>query len=301
VIPERLAEMLALYLQRDLLLLGPALVLLYLLRRKTLAGLRPALHSGCGNSFRQSWQGLALAAGSLLLVVTPVWLAGGFSSGSGDFRTFKYLIAVPDGGTWLVLGWLFFVQSLSEELLFRVIGTGCLAWLLFWLFGLVFQRRGQPGSPGGLWLRWLVGGLAANATVSIAFASAHGSNANVSSLALINIALAGLVLGQLFVNSAALWAPWAFHFGWNFGLALLGLPVSGFAFAPAATAFGFSGARTGMLSGGRFGPEGSALATVVLALLFGWLVYAGFRQRLSFTTPRQAGPGEGAEIPPAPV
>jgi hypothetical protein len=126
------------------------------------------------------------------------------------------------------------------------------------------------------WL-WLVSGLGANLVVAVAFAIAHGGNPYVSPLAQVNIALAGLALGQLYWSQAAPWGAWGWHWVWNAGLASLGLPVSGVLLTPALTGIGFSSVEPGPWSGGRFGPEGSIACTIVLAAYCVWLLWLSGR------------------------
>ncbi len=127
--------------------------------------------------------------------------------------------------------------------------------------------------------RWLVSGLLANAGQSVAFASMHAVNPNVTPLALLNIGLAGAVLGWLYWGEGGLLGPWTFHALWNFtsrrpraarernddGEVRPSRPESAARACPA-------------LSGGAFGPEGSVLSTVTLAALLVLLVRRSARR-----------------------
>ena len=218
--------------------------------------------------------GVVLALALLAVAVVPVWLAGGYAPGQG-WAAFNYPAPLP-GNAGLMWGFFCF-QALFEELLFRVVGLGLLAILFFWLTGVLFAPgtlRGRVVFTGRLWF-WA--GLAANLVTATGFAVAHADNANSNEFALCNIALAGLVLGQLYWNQGSPWGAWVVHWLWNAGLATLGLPVSGYAMLAPAPGFGFSGAREGMLTGGAFGPEGGVMATVALSLAWAWLVSQGWR------------------------
>jgi uncharacterized protein len=106
---------------------------------------------------------------------------------------------------------------------------------------------------------------------SAVFAWAHGQNPDVTLLALLNIFLAGVLLAVTYLRTRSLWFATAVHLGWNWMLAFwLDLPVSGL------TRFdtpGYSGVETGpeWWTGGAFGPEAGAAATVVLIAGLLWL------------------------------
>jgi len=119
--------------------------------------------------------------------------------------------------------------------------------------------------------------MAANVVVAAAFAWVHHDNPNQTMLALINIALAGLVLGQFFWMQGTPLGAWIMHWLWNAGLATLGLPVSGYTLMPPMLGLGPPGARAGIFSGGAFGPEGSIVCTVALLLIWCWLIYRSVR------------------------
>ena len=96
---------------------------------------------------------------------------------------------------------------------------------------------------------------------STLFSLLHASNPNVSLLALANIVLAGMILAALVERTGSLWSATLAHGAWNFAVAcLLSVPVSGMRM------FHLLIVRiTGNpdLTGGGFGPEGSALLTLI--------------------------------------
>ena len=96
---------------------------------------------------------------------------------------------------------------------------------------------------------------------SLLFALLHAENPAFSWLALANIALAGMVLSALAERTGSLWSPVLAHGVWNFAVAcLLSLPVSGvslFHLLRVATA------GNPEVTGGGFGPEGSAVLTLL--------------------------------------
>jgi hypothetical protein len=125
--------------------------------------------------------------------------------------------------------------------------------------------RGDAAGLPRFGRRWLAAGLTANAVQAVGFAVLHAGNPHVTPLALVNIGLAGALLGWLFWSGVGLAGAWTFHALWNFSLSALGLPVSGLALATPLVATGFAGVGRPLLSGGAFGPEGSLVLTIALA------------------------------------
>jgi len=120
----------------------------------------------------------------------------------------------------------------------------------------------------------LMGALGPVATilpVSLVFAWAHAGNLNVTTLALGNTALWGLVFGFAFWRSGDLWLPIGLHLGWNWTLPLCGANLSGFTMNVTGYAVRW---RPGYerWSGGAYGPEGGLVNTGVLVVLFLWLI-----------------------------
>jgi membrane protease YdiL (CAAX protease family) len=107
---------------------------------------------------------------------------------------------------------------------------------------------------------------------SILFGLFHGLNPNVTWLALVNIFLAGVLMGVGYLVTRQLWLPMGLHFSWNFVQgAILSFPVSGLA-STGLLVTTVSGDP--LLTGGVFGPEGGLLGTGVnclgLAVLLIW-------------------------------
>jgi uncharacterized protein len=152
------------------------------------------------------------------------------------------------------------LASLAEELLVR---------------GLVFQtlRRGV----GDFMAVLLTGGL---------FGLGHWFNPNSTLLAVANVALVGFVFGALAIRFDSLWVPIGVHVAWNLCEGLVyGQPVSGLRLPPALLEGDLDIDKV-LWSGGRFGPEQSAvvsvllLFTLVLTLAWGQARPAGQAQRL---------------------
>ncbi|MCP4685584.1 MAG: CPBP family intramembrane metalloprotease [bacterium] len=100
--------------------------------------------------------------------------------------------------------------------------------------------------------------------VSVVFVAFHAANPNLSWVALINIFLAGLLLGIYYVHRRSLWFPIGLHFTWNlFQGAVFGSPVSGLEFEGI---FSFEPVGNDLVTGGEFGLEASLLTTAVMVL-----------------------------------
>jgi len=142
-----------------------------------------------------------------------------------------------------LLAFLIAVAAMKEEVAFR---------------GYPFQRLLEAGGPRwGAWLGILV--------LSVLFGLVHWNNPSRTVASTANTVVIGAVLAVAYLRTSALWLPFGIHFGWNFMLGVVfGLPVSGI------TDFAvlIHGNATGpvWLTGGGYGIEGSAVATVVILL-----------------------------------
>lgn len=150
---------------------------------------------------------------------------------------------VPDGGSLSQylerLGIILLMlapAALAEEVIFRGVPLVLLSRVL--------------GRPGALVL------------LSVGFALAHITNPDVTSRALGNIALAGILLSLAFFSPGGMWAAFGAHLGWNMTLAALGAPVSGLPFEIPFVDYTMGGPA--WLTGGAFGPEGGLLSTVAI-------------------------------------
>ncbi len=116
--------------------------------------------------------------------------------------------------------------------------------------------------------------VTATAIMALVFALMHAYNPNVSVFGLINIGLAGVWLSIAYFKTQSLWLPIGLHFSWNFVQGFVfSLPVSGTTSAEQQIGTAVVSGPV-WLTGGTFGPEGGALATVMLAagtlLLYQW-------------------------------
>lgn len=138
------------------------------------------------------------------------------------------------------------VKSIVEELIFR---------------GILFQALMES-----------VGGFVATFLMSALFALGHWANPDISALAFMNIALAGVLFGTMYIVTRSLWLPISFHFFWNFlQHFLLGSPISGFSWDGIPRLFSFYRPENSkifdLVLGRNFGIEEGVLVTLILIVL----------------------------------
>jgi membrane protease YdiL (CAAX protease family) len=116
---------------------------------------------------------------------------------------------------------------------------------------------------------------------SLIFSVSHIFNPNWTVIGLVNIILAGLLLGIYFVHRRNLWFPIGMHFTWNlFEGTVYGSQVSGVP-TPSILQTQFSGSD--LLTGGEFGFEASLAATAAIGVSI-ILVHLIYRPRVVDTS-----------------
>lgn len=117
-------------------------------------------------------------------------------------------------------------------------------------------------------------GIVAGIMVSaIIFTILHGSNNNVTILALTNLMLVSVFLSIYSLQEGALWGVFAWHSVWNWAQGnLFGFEVSGNDLTQASIVLDLAEDGPDWLTGGAFGLEGGIIATVVLVAGIGWLL-----------------------------
>lgn len=96
------------------------------------------------------------------------------------------------------------------------------------------------------------------------FALVHGFNPNINLLSMLNLVLAGVLLGITYIHTKNLWFPIALHFSWNLIQTHLGFNVSGqkmYSFIESSVT------ENNILNGGAFGFEGSIIAVALQVIL----------------------------------
>lgn len=126
--------------------------------------------------------------------------------------------------------------ALSEELMWR---------------GYPLRRLADAIGPG-----------TATLLLAFGFGAAHLWNEGMNLLSTFNIAVAGVWLGVAFFSRGGMALAWGLHLGWNAGLSLVfDAPVSGQVFD--VPGMDYTPGAHAWLDGGRFGPEGGLLGTLV--------------------------------------
>ncbi len=193
---------------------------------------------------REGWKrefavGAALGWGGVVACVLPMALAGSLvvSFWTNAHQFFLLLVNL------LTLA----VAALAEEVAFRGYG---------------FQR-----------LIGAVGPTMATLGMSVLFAVMHLFNTNATAASTLVTILAGWLFSLAYLRTRALWLPWGLHFAWNASMGILfGLPISGLKiFNPVITT---NAVGPVWLTGGSYGPEGSAVAVIVLPVLMIFLMKA---------------------------
>jgi hypothetical protein len=229
---------------------------------------------------------------ALWLMLWPPYFSGAFTESASGYQLFdpQGRIGHADPGSLL----RFFVfQSFAEELIYRAFAFCLLATGLFCAAARFLQP--QDAQPRWMYMNWLLSGLIVNVLVSGSFMLAHAGNPEVTPLALANIGLAGMLLGQLFWNQASVAGAGMLHTVWNSGLAILGLPVSGILVTQPLLGSA-RGAGMDLISGGSFGPEGGLTCTAALLLLLAYLLWQAlpYESKQKDTAQDVPAAGEGA-------
>lgn len=219
---------------------------------------KPVRHMGL-NSLKKGYKDLAIGLlfGIISIsAVTAVLLATGLASFSGELQR-------PNISPSLFTGLLTFVfVGVSEEVFSR---------------GYCMTVLNQTGKP---WVSVLVS--------SIIFSLMHSLNPNINLLAFTNIFLVGVLFALMFIKSGSLWMPIGYHITWNyfqgnvFGLSVSGLKVNGL--------YKITTASDSILSGGKFGPEGGLVTTLILllGLVVIWKLYGTKPSNISSPLPNDS-------------
>ena len=112
---------------------------------------------------------------------------------------------------------------------------------------------------------------------SLLFALMHGLNPNITTIGMINLFLAGIMLGITYLFTKNLWFAFANHFSWNFFQAMFGFHVSGLTiYSPIKLKI-----EPSIWTGGEFGVEGSVLTILLQSILIVFL-YFSYRNSIAY-------------------
>lgn len=99
---------------------------------------------------------------------------------------------------------------------------------------------------------------------SAIFTALHSLNPNMATIPVLNLFLAGILLGITYIYTKNLWFPIALHFSWNFFQGpIFGFEVSGQEFYSIIQQ---TRIEDNLINGGSFGFEGSLLATFLMLI-----------------------------------
>ena len=112
---------------------------------------------------------------------------------------------------------------------------------------------------------------------SLLFALMHGLNPNITTIGMINLFLAGIMLGITYLFTKNLWFALVNHFSWNFFQAMFGFHVSGLTiYSPVKLKI-----EPSIWTGGEFGVEGSVLTILLQSILIVFL-YFSYRNSIAY-------------------
>jgi uncharacterized protein len=214
-------------------------ICLRFLERMKLSALGFALHEGW---FGDVLKGCAIG-GVMIASAVALQIAGG-----GSRLGFNPILRGERGG----INW-------AEV---RTVAAEMVAALLLLILAAAFEELIFRGYA----FQTLLRGAPAVVTIllfSIYFGCAHWGNPNRTLFSTVNTALAGVWLSIAYLRTRNLWFPTALHFTWNWTMGVFfGIPISGLQIERPFLVT--SGDGPAWLTGGNYGSEGGAAATVVL-------------------------------------
>ena len=210
-------------------------------------------------------RGFLIGLGFLAAVVGLIWATGGYRIEAAGIWAAPSLASVLPI---LILLIGFCIQGSTEEIVMRG-----------WIMQLIASRHG------------IIWAMVLNAVV---FSLLHGMNIKPSpelALGLLNIVLVGVFFSLYAIREQSIWGVCGWHAAWNWLLGLgFGLEVSGNAIETPPLVVDLTGVDQApwWLTGGKFGPEGSIAASLVLLLGIAWLIWKGtLKQGAGYPAPQK--------------
>ncbi len=156
------------------------------------------------------------------------------------------------------------------------VGVSAISSVLVVLFGWIIQGATEEIVTRG----WLLNVLTTKYNIGVGllisstlFGLMHLTNPNVNYIAVINIILVGLFYGLYVIKTNDLWAVCGMHSAWNFAQGnLFGFEVSGIDVS-VGTLVDLNLVESDFVAGGIFGPEAGIIATFVLLVSIGILLF----------------------------
>lgn len=176
----------------------------------------------------------------------------------------------------IVLILLSFGYITIEKNPIQPIGVSAISSVLVILFGWIIQGATEEIVTRG----WLLNVLSNKYNIGVGllisstlFGLMHLSNPNVNYIAVINIILVGLFYGSYVIKTNDLWAVCGMHTAWNFAQGnLFGFEVSGIDVS-VGSLIDLNLVGSDFVTGGIFGPEAGIVATFILLVSIGILLF----------------------------
>lgn len=148
-----------------------------------------------------------------------------------------------------------------------------------------------------------LGPAAAVVITSLLFGVMHLGNDNVTYVSTANTVLAGAWLGIAYLKTRSLWLATGLHYSWNLAMGFVfGLPVSGSQLFQQVSVLESSIGSRVWLTGGSYGPEGGAAATlaVLVSTIVIWKsgLFGPSQEMLAAIRHRSAPAGETLRVTP---
>lgn len=176
----------------------------------------------------------------------------------------------------IVLILLSFGYITIEKNPIQPVGVSAISSVLVILFGWIIQGATEEIVTRG----WLLNVLSNKYNIGVGllisstlFGLMHLSNPNVNYIAVINIILVGLFYGFYVIKTNDLWAVCGMHTAWNFAQGnLFGFEVSGIDVS-VGSLIDLNLVGSDFITGGIFGPEAGIVATFILLVSIGILLF----------------------------
>ena len=176
----------------------------------------------------------------------------------------------------IVLILLLFGYITVEKNPIQPVGVSAISSVLVILFGWIIQGATEEIVTRG----WLLNVLSSKYNIgfgllisSTLFGLMHLTNPNVNYIAVINIILVGLFYGLYVIKTNDLWSVCGMHSAWNFAQGnIFGFEVSGLDVS-VGSLIDLNLVGNNVITGGAFGPEAGIIATFILLVSIGILLF----------------------------
>ena len=176
----------------------------------------------------------------------------------------------------IVLILLLFGYITVEKNPIQPVGVSAISSVLVILFGWIIQGATEEIVTRG----WLLNVLSTKYNIGVGllisstlFGLMHLTNPNVNYIAVINIILVGLFYGLYVIKTNDLWSVCGMHSAWNFAQGnIFGFEVSGLDVS-VGSLIDLNLVGNNVITGGAFGPEAGIIATFILLVSIGILLF----------------------------